>query len=323
VYQRPARDRNYEFWGDQVFFGQNPPQAARISWHLAKAASDVKLLIADGSGRQVREISGDVLKASKGEGLNVACWDLRVQPLQPPPGAGPRGGSPTGGSGTVAGQGSPFGAGCATAGGGFGGALGGASTAGPFVLPGTYTVSLVLEGSAVDTKPLKVVADPQVALDAAQRRKMFDMAMEMHDLQRRAAEAASSLRQVNTKAGELVKEIASRTDLPLEIRTSIETFSKETASTLPKLAATGGGRGGPGGGGAGVPPTAIVRLAQAKSAMMGGMWPTAQSLAAYEEARKGVPAAIAEANELIVRAGALNKALAAHNLTLGTTTAVK
>jgi hypothetical protein len=72
-----------------------------------------------------------------------------------------------------------------------------------------------------------------------------------------------------------------------------------------------------------VPPTPIVRLAQAKSAMMGGMWPTAQSLAAYEEARKGVPAAIAEANELIVRAGALNKALAAHNLTLGATTAVK
>ena len=28
MYRRPARDRNYEFWGDQVFFGENPPQAA-------------------------------------------------------------------------------------------------------------------------------------------------------------------------------------------------------------------------------------------------------------------------------------------------------
>jgi len=27
MYRRPARDRNYEFWGDQTFYGENPPQA--------------------------------------------------------------------------------------------------------------------------------------------------------------------------------------------------------------------------------------------------------------------------------------------------------
>jgi photosystem II stability/assembly factor-like uncharacterized protein len=31
TYRRPVRDRNYEFWGDQVFYGENPPQAAVIS----------------------------------------------------------------------------------------------------------------------------------------------------------------------------------------------------------------------------------------------------------------------------------------------------
>jgi photosystem II stability/assembly factor-like uncharacterized protein len=30
MYRRPARDRNYEFWGDQTFFGENPPQAAVV-----------------------------------------------------------------------------------------------------------------------------------------------------------------------------------------------------------------------------------------------------------------------------------------------------
>ena len=31
MFRRPARDRNYEFWGDQTFFGENPPQARRSS----------------------------------------------------------------------------------------------------------------------------------------------------------------------------------------------------------------------------------------------------------------------------------------------------
>ena len=34
MYRRPARDRNYEFWGDQTFYGENPPQAAVIAWTL-------------------------------------------------------------------------------------------------------------------------------------------------------------------------------------------------------------------------------------------------------------------------------------------------
>jgi hypothetical protein len=32
MYRRTARDRNYEFWGDQVFYGQNPPAAVRLTW---------------------------------------------------------------------------------------------------------------------------------------------------------------------------------------------------------------------------------------------------------------------------------------------------
>ena len=34
MYRRPASDRNYEFWGDQNFFGENPPQAAVISYYV-------------------------------------------------------------------------------------------------------------------------------------------------------------------------------------------------------------------------------------------------------------------------------------------------
>ncbi len=32
MFRRPVRDKNYEFWGNQTFLGENPPQAAIISW---------------------------------------------------------------------------------------------------------------------------------------------------------------------------------------------------------------------------------------------------------------------------------------------------
>src|SRR5439155_16047519 len=99
VYRRPARDRNYEFWGDQVFYGKNPPAAAVISWINPRQVGDVRLKIADAAGRDVREISGSVLAKSNTPGIQTACWDLRVQPAPaPPPAAGGRGGRGSAGS---------------------------------------------------------------------------------------------------------------------------------------------------------------------------------------------------------------------------------
>ena len=91
MFRRPARDRNYEFWGDQTFFGENPPGAAIISWLNKKQVGDVKLKITDAAGREVREISGTPLANSNKAGIQSACWDLRVQPNPaPPPARGPR-----------------------------------------------------------------------------------------------------------------------------------------------------------------------------------------------------------------------------------------
>ena len=92
MYRRPARDRNYEFWGDQTFYGENPPAAAIISWINKKPVGEVELKITDAAGRDVREISGPVLEQNKGAGIQTACWDLRVQPAPAPPRGGRRGG---------------------------------------------------------------------------------------------------------------------------------------------------------------------------------------------------------------------------------------
>jgi hypothetical protein len=358
LFRRPARDRNYEFWGDQTFFGENPPQAAVLTWLLKRQVESVKLKITDATGREVREISGPVLANSNKPGIQAACWDLRVQPLPPQQlgGAGGRGEGQAGGAGqaqaggqpgaTAVGPGggpgaaavNPFGAGCGTGGGGFGGGGfgGGVATAGPYVLPGTYTVSLIVDGKTVETKPLRVTADAEVALTPVERQRMFAMAMEMHELQKRATEVQTALRPLNSRMAELAKEIAGRNDLPADVKAAFEAFNKDLAAFAPKFAPAAFGRGG----GAGpaavpaaapaaaqpgqpaaappVPPTVnlLTRIGQAKSGLMATMPVSEQTTKAYAEAKAQVPKAIVDANALFARAAALSTALAPHKLTL-------
>ena len=59
-----------------------------------------------------------------------------------------------------------------------------------------------------------------------------------------------------------------------------------------------------------------ARLAQAKNALMGTMWPTEQILRAYTDSKAELPKLIAEAQGLLTKASALSTALAKHNLTL-------
>ena len=327
MFRRPARDRNYEFWGDQTFFGENPPQAAVISWMLKKDVGAVSLKIADASGREVREISGPVLADSNKAGIQSACWDLRVQP-GPTPVATGRGGGRGGDQGGGGRQGGPggqqqgsIGAGCSPAtgagggggGGGFGGA--GAGNAGPYVLPGTYNVSLLVDGKVADTKPLRVTADPEVVLTEVQRKQLFDMAMEMHELHKRATEIGNALTPFNARMGELSKEIASKSDMPADVKTMFDDVNKELSVLAPKFAPPQGGRGG-GGRGGGAPDNPIARLGLAKNAFMGGMWPTQAVMQAYTDAKAQTPKLFADANALLTRASTLSSALAKHNLTL-------
>jgi photosystem II stability/assembly factor-like uncharacterized protein len=329
MYRRPARDRNYEFWGDQTFFGENPPQAAVISWSMKNPANEVKLRITDAGGREVREISGPVLANSVKPGIQSACWDLRVQPI-PQPAQGGRGGQ--GGRGAQGGppQGAPatapqssFGAGCAQPAGGFGGFGGGATNAGPFVLPAVYNVSLIVDGKTIDTKPVRVMADPEVLLTEAQRRQMFDMAMDVHELQRGAADGSSAISSLTRQLTDLSGGMDSRTDIPADVKGSIDALQKELATFAAKLTPPAGGRGFGGGGRGGANDNVAVRLAAAKNVLTGGMWPTEQSLRAFNDAKAELPRVVADLNAAIGRASTLSVALAKYNLTLTVPAPVK
>ena len=107
--------------GQKVFVGENAPRGAFINYYLKSAATgDVKISIADASGRVVRTLDG-----TKQAGVNRVVWNLAPNP---PPGQ---------------------------QGGGFGGGRGGAPAA---VEPGTYIVTLNAAGKTL-VKPVTVLQD--------------------------------------------------------------------------------------------------------------------------------------------------------------------
>ena len=147
-----------------------------------------------------------------------------------------------------------------------------AATPGPFVLPGSYNVALVVDGKTVETKPLRVSGDPEVALTEAQRKQLYDMAIEMHELQKRTTEAAAGLAALNRQITQLSTDIAAKTDVPADVKTAFESLKTDATAMAPKLpvAAAGGGRGGGGGGGRGGADTSVVgKIGQAKNGMIG------------------------------------------------------
>jgi len=316
MFRRPARDRNYEFWGSQVFYGENPPQSALLSYFVKNKPNDVKLKITDAAGREVREIAipANVSKA----GINSACWDLRVQPI-PAPNAGDFPGAQGGGRGGNQSTVDPFGFGCGGGGGGFGGSGGfgggGGGNPGPFVLPGSYNVALVVDGKTTDSKPLRVAGDPEVVLTDAQRKQLYEMATEMHDLQKRATDAAAGVASLNRQVTQLTQDLASKSDIPADIKTSLDSLKAEVVALGAKLP-LGGGAAGRGGGRGAADTSVLGRIGQAKNGMSGGMWPTSITMKAYTDAKADGPKTISDANALFAKAAALSASLTKYDLKL-------
>ena len=116
------QQNNQQVGGQKVFVGENAPRGAAINYYLKSAASgDVKITVADATGRVIRTLDGP-----KTAGLNRVMWNLAPQP-QP---------------------------GQAGFGGGGGGGRGGAGAVGE----GTYIVTLEVGGKKL-TKPLQVLRD--------------------------------------------------------------------------------------------------------------------------------------------------------------------
>ena len=130
--------------GQAVFVGDNPPDAAVITYYQRgrHLFGKLKIEVLDPSGRVV-----DTLPASKRPGLNRVMWNMQEKPPRVPPAA----------------------------------QLAFAGTRGPRVLPGTYTVRMT-KGDKVSETKLTVGLDRRVKFTAADRKAQYDAAMRVHAL---------------------------------------------------------------------------------------------------------------------------------------------
>ncbi|MCC7195807.1 MAG: hypothetical protein IT356_09655 [Gemmatimonadaceae bacterium] len=144
------RTDNPQVAGQKRWEGENAPRGTSINYYLKNAASSAKLAISDNQGREL--CSGDVATSA---GINRVQWSL-TSPLLAGQGGGGRGAGGRGGAAAAA----PYtGCGPNPQAGGFGGFGGGGRGGfGGGVQPGTYTVTLTVNGKAM-SKSVRVLED--------------------------------------------------------------------------------------------------------------------------------------------------------------------
>ena len=130
--------------GDAVFVGDNPPEAAVITYYQRSRHlfGKLKLEVLDATGRVI-----DQLPASKRPGLNRVIWSMREKPPRVPPAA----------------------------------QIAFAGTRGPRMVPGVYGVRLTKAEKVSETK-LTVGLDSRVNFNEADRKAQFDAAMAVRAL---------------------------------------------------------------------------------------------------------------------------------------------
>ncbi len=169
--------------GDMLFRGENPANGALVDYWVAQAGTAVKLRVTDATGALVQELSG-----TNARGINRVVWNLRHADIPLRSG---------GGEDDDAGP--------------------SATSPGPLVLPGTYTITLEA-GGTTSTQRVVVREDPRITISAAERaswtafqRQVAALATEFAPIAQRARRAtADNARTIdlNRQAQELVARIS-------------------------------------------------------------------------------------------------------------------
>jgi hypothetical protein len=220
LYWEDVSNMNHYF-----FTAENPAEGAAFTYYLSGPAQKVRMIVTNALGKVVREVTAPA-EAGVIQRVN---WDLRY-PL--PAGAGRSGG-----------------------GGGEEGGTGGPGTQrpgvvqlpipshdiaprGPHVAPGTFKVTLEVDGVASGSRTFTVRPDPASAVTLTQHKAREAFVVEVMELQARVDKLAADLR---TRTAAATGEAATRLQ-----------------ALATRLAGAGGG--GRGGGGRGGPPPVRQRL---------------------------------------------------------------
>ncbi len=274
----PANDRMKNFEGDRQFLGQNPAAGLPLSYYLEAAAKNVKLTIRAGAGAVVRELTGDAVKDRNQAGINTVVWDLREAPLAPM-------------------RNQP-------AGGGGGGFFGNQNN-GPHVLPGAYTITLVVDGKDAQTVRIAVAGDPAIPVSDADRRQMHDTAMALMAGQRQANEAADTVADA-WKTLAAIQDTTKGKTIDGGLRGRLDATVKQATDLRRRLGLVPADDDGQGPG-----PNVRSRVGQLKSQVMGSTAkPTETQLRIAGELATLVDKVVADTNAFVATLPALYKDLA-------------
>ena len=280
----PAGDRITE--GDRRFWGKNPPAGAAVTYYLKQAAKDVNVTVRDPAGTVVREFAGDEMKEAGKAGIRRMYWDLRHQPVRPPRGL------PGGG------------------GGGFGDNV----LAGPFVLPGDYTVTLTVDGRAAGTRTVRVNGDPVMAITEADRKTWHDTALTLHTMLATANEAAEAVVALGEQFAAMQDAVKKADNPPASAKSAIDEFGKRLAGLRRQLGVPAPGQAVAGGGGGfgGMQQNVRGQIGQLKNQIAASTsLPTETQVRMMRDQRADLQKVVEEANAAIATAlPALYKTLA-------------
>ena len=278
-HQLASGERMKDFEGNRLFLGENPARGARISYYLKSAPKDLRLTVKDASGAVVREISGDATKNARKAGINTVVWDGRIKPL--PPMRNQQGG------------------------GGGGGFFGNINN-GPLVLPGTYRVSLSVDGRETQTANLRVQGDPEIQITDADRKTHFDTVLALHALQGTMNEAADVVLDMNKQIDSINDALKGQANVPGSLKTMIAELDKQVDELRTRLGVSG--QGGFGGGGN---TNVRGRVGQLKGQVMNSTsLPTETQTRLASDVRAAASKVVDEVNAAVAKFPSLYKELA-------------
>ncbi|MEI6739411.1 MAG: glycosyl hydrolase [Gemmatimonadaceae bacterium] len=172
--------------------GANPPSGTIVSYWLGKAAKKVTIEFRDSTGRTVRSFSSDTAAAGSSAaaprgrrgvaadanptnraGMNTFSWNLREADA-------------TSFDGMI---------------------YWGASVTGPLVLPGTYSVRMIVDGGTPQDAKFTVLKDPRSEATAADLVAQYKLAMQIRDRTTDANDAVRTVRHVRDQAVTASKQV--------------------------------------------------------------------------------------------------------------------
>jgi hypothetical protein len=181
---------------------------------------------------------------------------------------------------------------CATRRRGRGRRLRGRRNNGPFVLPGNYRATLTVDGKDAQAVTVAVTGDPEITISDADRKVWYETAMDLHQMQIKATEAAEMVQNAHAQLTLLEQQTREGT-MPPAVKQSFDSVTKEMEPVRRRLGLVGGGQGGFGGGSENV----RGRIGQLKNAIMGSTGlPTNTQLMQIREVKAALPAVIDQAN---------------------------